>query len=116
MTHKTITALLDLMEAYIWQECNSDNEMQDSLDYIYDNGDTSIIATLVHDHSGIYHVTEVGTDSYLCRQHPRIAEALEGKTIDLSDLYREVERRQEDEALMESDPYAFYGVSRGDFL
>lgn len=113
--HKMISLLLEQMESSIYA-ASKDGEMPEEQEFFYDTEDNCVSALLTHDIDGIYIVNSVQVDSQWNRKHPRIAEALEGKILDLSDLYKEMEEQREKAEALERDPYEFYGVSRWDFL
>lgn len=113
--HKMIRLILEQMESSIYT-ASRDGEMPQEWEFMYDTEDNSVTALLTHDVDGIYIVNSVQTDSQWDRKHPRIEEALEGKILDLSDLYKDMEERKADAEALERDPYDYYGVSRWDFL
>lgn len=113
--HRMISHILDDMEGSV-AKYNDDNcEMVEYWDVYYETEDNCVCATLRLDGDD-YIVSDVVVDSQVEKKHPRLEEALEGQKIDVSYMAKEIEERIEESKALERDPYAFYGVSRSDFV
>lgn len=101
----------ELSESYY-----SEDTMLDEYEYMYDTEDSVVFVRLQHEGGGMYRATDVIADSRAEKKHPNIEAALQGVILDLSDTYRELEEQKEKAKLFANDPYAYYGMSRWDFL
>lgn len=114
--HALIERIIEEMGHELSESCYSEYTMQDEYEYMYDTDDSGVFVILRHEGGGMYKVTDVIADSRAEKKHPNIEAALKGIALDLGDVYRELETDKNEAELLAKDPYAYYGVSRWDFV
>lgn len=114
--HGLIDKMINEMGRELAECCYSEDAMQDEFEYMYDTEDSGVFVLLQHTGGGIYKATDVIADSRAEKKHPNVEAALQGITLDLSDVESEIEEINDDRQRLASDPYSFYGVSRSDFV
>lgn len=114
--HALIERMIDEMEHELSENCYSEDTMQDEYEYMYDTDDSGVFVRLRHEGGGTYRATDAIADSRAEKKHPNIEAALKGITLDLGDVYRELETQSDNMKRLAKDPYAYYGVSRWDFV
>jgi GTP cyclohydrolase II len=112
--------LIETMKSQMAQElskcCYDEGVMQDEYEYMYDTEDSGVFVLLRNEGDGIYKAADVVADSRADKKHPNIEAALKDVTLDLSDVEKEIEETIDSQRRLTSDPYAYYGVSRSDFV
>jgi hypothetical protein len=117
MTHTAINNILGEMQDRLHLQCLSEETMVDTYRFLHDADGTTLAATLVNDGNDNYHAEDVQTESCCDRRHNLLtAEVARLAVFDMYATAQEIEEQRDDKARFTSDPYAYYGVSRSDFV
>jgi hypothetical protein len=112
----TVDTILHRIGRALTDECNDQDRMVDEFNYAYDGWNNYLEAHLYSSGDNIYTIDEVfiHNDNECSRNN--LIDALTGTVFDLSDTAYDIEERLKEREAYEHDPYAFYGVSRSDFV
>lgn len=112
----TVDTILHRIGRALTDECNNQDRMVDEFNYAYDGWNNYLEAHISSSGDNIYTVDEVFIHNDNERSRNNLVDALTGTVFDLSDTAYDIEERLKEREAYEHDPYAFYGVSRSDFL